>query len=134
MRGAPVAHASCGCQHPALRASDGACARQRAPRVELARRRSVRTCAGLRVIKDNMLPVPPLFRLINECSGTEWSEMYKVFNCGHRMEVYCSPENAEKVIEVSKSFNIDAQVVGRVEAIEGKSKVTVKSEYGEFTY
>jgi phosphoribosylformylglycinamidine cyclo-ligase len=89
---------------------------------------------GLHVIKDNMLPVPPLFRLINECSGTEWSEMYKVFNCGHRMEVYCSPENAEKVIEVSKSFNIDAQVVGRVEAIEGKSKVTVKSEYGEFTY
>ena len=60
--------------------------------------------------------------------------MYKVFNCGHRMEVYVSPENAEKVIEVSKSFNIDAQVVGRVEAIEGKSKVTVKSEYGEFTY
>ena len=89
---------------------------------------------GLHVIKDNMLPVPPLFRLINECSGTEWSEMYKVFNCGHRMEVYVSPENAEKVIEVSKSFNIDAQVVGRVEAIEGKSKVTVKSEYGEFTY
>ena len=82
---------------------------------------------GLHVIKDNMLPVPPLFRLINECSGTEWSEMYKVFNCGHRMEVYVSPENAEKVIEVSKSFNIDAQVVGRVEAIEGKSKVTVKA-------
>ena len=91
---------------------------------------------GLLVVKDNMLPVPPLFRLIQECSGTDWSEMYKVFNCGHRMEVYCSPEDAEKVIEVSKSFDIHAQVVGRVEAIEGggKSKVTVKSEYGEFTY
>ena len=91
---------------------------------------------GLSVIKDNMLPVPPLFKLIQECSDTDWSEMYKVFNCGHRMEVYCSPEDAEKVIEVSKSFNIDAQVIGRVEALEGggKSTVTVKSEYGEFTY
>ena len=89
---------------------------------------------GLHVIKDNMLPVPPLFRLIQECSGTAWSEMYKVFNCGHRLEVYVRAEDAEAVIAVSKSFDIHAQVVGRVEAVQGRSKVTVKSEYGEFTY
>tara|TARA_B110000977_G_scaffold161491_2_gene206485 strand:+ start:9784 stop:11151 length:1368 start_codon:yes stop_codon:yes gene_type:complete len=89
---------------------------------------------GLHVIKDNMLPVPPLFKLIQDCSDTEWSEMYKVFNCGHRMEVYCSEEDAADVIAASTLFGIHAQVVGRVEACEGKSKVTVKSEYGEFTY
>jgi phosphoribosylformylglycinamidine cyclo-ligase len=89
---------------------------------------------GLHVVKDNMLPVPPLFRLIQECSGTDWSEMYKVFNCGHRMEVYCAEADAAKVIAASEHFGIHAQVVGRVEACEGKSKVTVKSEYGEFTY
>merc|ERR1712166_745916 len=89
---------------------------------------------GLRVVKDNMLPVPPLFKLIQECSGTEWSEMYKVFNCGHRLEIYVAPEHAETVIEISKKFGIDAQTVGRVEGKEGKSEVVVKSEYGEFTY
>jgi phosphoribosylformylglycinamidine cyclo-ligase len=89
---------------------------------------------GLHVIKDDMLPVPPLFRLIQYCSGTDWEEMYKVFNCGHRMEVYCDAATAEEVIRVSESFNVKAQVVGRVEACEGKSKVTVKSEHGEFTY
>merc|ERR1712166_36680 len=89
---------------------------------------------GLRVVKDNMLPVPPLFKLIQECSGTEWSEMYKVFNCGHRLEIYVAPEHAETVIEISKKFGIDAQTVGRVEAKEGKSEVVVKSEFGEFTY
>ena len=89
---------------------------------------------GLHVIKDDMLPVPPLFRLIQDCSGTDWEEMYKVFNCGHRMEVYCDAATAEEVIRVSESFNVKAQVVGRVEACEGKSKVTVKSEHGEFTY
>ena len=89
---------------------------------------------GLHVIKDDMLPVPPLFRLIQECSGTDWGEMYKVFNCGHRMEVYCDPKDAAKVIEASESFGIPAKIVGRVEACEGKSKVTVKSEHGEFTY
>jgi len=89
---------------------------------------------GLRVVKDNMFPIPPLFRLIQECSNTEWSEMYKVFNCGHRLEFYCSPENAQKIIDISQSFNIDARVVGRVEAKEGKSEVVVESEYGEFTY
>src|SRR5574344_123093 len=85
-----------------------------------------------RVIKDNMFPVPPLFRTIAEQSGTDWSEMYKVFNMGHRLEVYLSPENAEKVIEISKSFNIEAQIIGHVE--EGEKSLTIKSEFGEFNY
>ena len=85
-----------------------------------------------KVIKDNMFPVPPLFKLIHDQSGTDWKEMYKVFNMGHRMEIYVSPENAEKVIEISKSFNIDAQIVGRIE--EGEKSLTIKSEYGEFNY
>ena len=85
-----------------------------------------------RVIKDNMFPVPPLFKIIQECSGTDWAEMYKVFNMGHRLEVYVTPEDAEKVIAISKSFNIDAQVVGRIE--EGKKSLLIKSEYGEFEY
>jgi len=85
-----------------------------------------------RVIKDNMFPVPPLFKIIQEQSGTDWAEMYKVFNMGHRLEVYVAPEDAEKVISLSKSFNIDAQVVGRIE--EGKKSLLIKSEYGEFEY
>ena len=85
-----------------------------------------------RVIKDNMFPVPPLFRAIQEESQTDWSEMYKVFNMGHRLEVYVAPEMAEKVIAISKSFNIDAQIVGHIE--EGKKSLTIKSEFGEFNY
>lgn len=85
-----------------------------------------------RVVKDNMFPVPPLFKIIQDCSGTDWAEMYKVFNMGHRLEVYVSPEDAEKVIAISKSFNIDAQVVGRIE--EGKKSLLIKSEFGEFEY
>jgi phosphoribosylformylglycinamidine cyclo-ligase len=73
-----------------------------------------------------------LFRAIQEESQTDWSEMYKVFNMGHRLEVYVSPEMAEKVIEISKSFNIDAQIVGHIE--EGKKSLTIKSEFGEFNY
>ncbi len=84
------------------------------------------------VVKDNMFPIPPLFRTIAEESGTDWQEMYKVFNMGHRLEVYVSPEDAEKVIEVSKSFNIDAQVVGHIE--EGPRSLTILSPYGEFHY
>ena len=84
------------------------------------------------VVKDNMFPVPPLFKLIQEQSGTDWSEMYKVFNMGHRMEIYVAPENAEKVIELSRSFNIDAQVVGHIE--EGPKSLTIKSEFGTFEY
>ena len=85
-----------------------------------------------RVIKDNMFPVPPLFRAIAEQSGTNWSEMYKVFNMGHRLEVYLSPEHAQTVIDISRSFNIDAQIVGRVE--EGPRSLTIESEFGKFTY
>lgn len=85
-----------------------------------------------RVIKDNMFPVPPLFRIIKEQSGTDWQEMYKVFNMGHRMEIYVSPETAEKVIAISKSFNIDAQTIGHIE--EGTKSLTIKSEFGEFNY
>ena len=85
-----------------------------------------------RVVKDNMFPIPPLFKVIHDESGTDWKEMYKVFNMGHRMEIYVSPENAEKVIETSKSFNIDAQVVGHIE--EGQKSLTIMSEYGKFEY
>ncbi|MDD2602079.1 MAG: AIR synthase related protein [Prevotella sp.] len=85
-----------------------------------------------KVIKDNMFPVPPLFRIIHECSGTDWKEMYQVFNMGHRMEIYVRPEMAAQVIETSQSFGIDAQVVGHIE--KGERSLTIKSEYGEFNY
>ena len=87
----------------------------------------------LHVIKDNLFPAPPLFRLIQEQSGTGWQEMYKVFNMGHRMELYVPESIAPDIIEISKSFDIDAQVIGRVEEAPAK-KVTVKSEYGTFVY
>ncbi|MEF2622967.1 MAG: AIR synthase-related protein, partial [Xylanibacter rarus] len=85
-----------------------------------------------KVVKDNMFPVPPLFRMIREESQTDWKEMYKVFNMGHRMEIYVKPEFAEKVINISKSFNIDAQIIGHIE--EGEKSLTIKSEFGEFNY
>ena len=85
-----------------------------------------------RVVKDNMFPVPPLFRLIKELSGTDWREMYQVFNMGHRMEIYVQPEMAERVIEISKSFNIDAQIIGHIE--EGARSLTIQSEFGTFNY
>lgn len=85
-----------------------------------------------RVVKDNMFPVPPLFRAIQECSGTEWKEMYQVFNMGHRMEIFVSPEIAEKVIAISQSFNIDAQIIGHID--EGKRSLTIQSEFGTFEY
>lgn len=87
----------------------------------------------VRVVKDNLFPVPPLFRLIREQSGTDWAEMYKVFNMGHRLEIYLAPERADEVIAVSKSFGIDAQVVGHVEPGE-KKELIIRSEFGEFTY
>ena len=85
------------------------------------------------IIKDNLFPVPPLFQLIQKESNTDWKEMYKVFNMGHRMEIYVAPALAESIIEISKSFNIDAQIVGRVEAATTK-KLTITSEFGEFNY
>ena len=88
---------------------------------------------GKHVIKDNLFPVPPLFKLIQEQSGTDWKEMYKVFNMGHRMELYVAPEDADAVIEISRSFNIDAQVVGRVEEAP-ENRLTIMSEYGTFEY
>ncbi|GAA0556204.1 AIR synthase related protein [Chitinophaga japonensis] len=88
---------------------------------------------GLHVIKDRLFPAPPLFRLIQEQSGTGWQEMYKVFNMGHRMELYVPEAIAADIIKISQSFQVDAQIVGRVEAAPAK-KVTVKSEYGVFVY
>lgn len=85
-----------------------------------------------RVIKDNMFPVPPLFKAIAQESGTDWAEMYKVFNMGHRLEIYVAPKFADKVIALSKSFNIDAQIVGHIE--EGPRSLTIRSEFGEFNY
>ena len=85
-----------------------------------------------KVVKDNMFPVPPLFRAIHECSGTDWREMYQVFNMGHRMEIYVRPEVAEQVIAISQSFNIDAQIVGHIE--EGPKSLTINSEFGTFEY
>jgi len=88
---------------------------------------------NLHVIKDNLFPVPPLFQLIQEQSGTDWKEMYQVFNCGHRMELYVSENIANDIIAISQSFGIEAQIVGRVEASTSK-KLTIQSEYGVFEY
>ncbi len=88
---------------------------------------------NLHIIKDNLFQVPPLFKLIQEQSKTDWNEMYQVFNCGHRMELYVSPEIAEDIISISNSFNVEARIVGRVEASRSK-KLTIKSDYGEFLY
>lgn len=87
----------------------------------------------LHIIKDNMFPVPPLFKMIQEQSGTEWQEMYKVFNMGHRMELYVPENIATDLIIISKSFNVDAQIIGRCEKAE-KKKLTIKSDEGVFTY
>lgn len=85
------------------------------------------------VIKDNMFPTPPLFEMIQEESGTSWEEMYKVFNMGHRMELYVPEEIAEKIIAISEEFNVNGQIIGRVEASDEK-KLTIKSPHGEFLY
>lgn len=88
---------------------------------------------NVHVIKDNLFPVPPLFKTIKEQSGTDWAEMYKVFNMGHRLEVYLDAENAQKVIDVAQSFGIDAQIIGRVEASD-HTHLTINSEFGTFKY
>ena len=88
---------------------------------------------NLHVIKDNLFPVPPLFKTIQEESGTDWAELYKVFNMGHRLEVYLPKEYAQQVIDIAQSFGIDAQVIGRVETAE-KKKLTINSEFGTFVY
>ncbi|WP_034923360.1 AIR synthase related protein [Gillisia sp. CAL575] len=87
----------------------------------------------LHIIKDNLFEAPPLFKLIQKESKTDWKEMYQVFNMGHRMELYVNEEIAEKIISISKSFNVEAKIIGRVEASNGKS-LTITSEYGKFDY
>ena len=88
---------------------------------------------NLHVIKNNMFDVPFLFRMIQKESNTDWAEMYKVFNCGHRMELYVEPDFADEIINISNSFNIDAKIIGKVVNSDEK-KLTVKSEFGEFNY
>ena len=88
---------------------------------------------NIHVIKDNLFEIPPLFKLIQEESNTDWKEMYKVFNMGHRMEIYLPEEYAADIIEISKSFGVDAQIVGRCEA-SNKKELTIRSPYGEYKY
>jgi phosphoribosylformylglycinamidine cyclo-ligase len=88
---------------------------------------------NLHIIKDNLFPAPPLFRLIQEQSQTDWKEMYKVFNMGHRMELYVPADIADEIIRISESFHIEAQIIGRVEESDHK-QVTIRSEFGEFIY
>ena len=88
---------------------------------------------NLKVVKNNLFPVPPLFRLIHEQSGTDWKEMYKVFNMGHRLEVYLPREHAQQVIDIAQSFNIEAQIVGYCEASD-KKELLIESEFGRFEY
>lgn len=85
------------------------------------------------VVKDNLFPVPPLFAMIQSQSGTDWKEMYKVFNMGHRMEIYLSPEHAARVVAISRSFGIPAQVIGYVEAAD-EARLTITGEHGTFEY
>jgi len=88
---------------------------------------------NLHIVKDNLLPVPPLFKLIQQQSGTDWKEMYKVFNMGHRMEIYLDEKHAGEVISISQSFGVEAQIIGHVEPAAQK-QVTIKSPTGEYHY
>lgn len=88
---------------------------------------------SVHIIKDNLFPIPPLFKMIHQESQTSWQEMYKVFNMGHRMEIYTDPQTAQDIIAISKTFNVNAQIIGRVEE-NPKPKLTIKSEFGEFVY
>jgi phosphoribosylformylglycinamidine cyclo-ligase len=85
------------------------------------------------IVKDNLFPIPPLFELIQAQSATDWREMYKVFNMGHRFEIYLPPEMAQGVIEIAESFGVQAQIVGHVEACESR-RLTIKSDKGTFDY
>lgn len=88
---------------------------------------------NVHVVKDNLFPTPPLFKLIQQESGTDWKEMYQVFNMGHRLEVYLDPEKAQAVMDIAQSFGIEARIVGRVEASDRK-QLTIESPYGTFLY
>ncbi|MEZ4880490.1 MAG: AIR synthase-related protein, partial [Chitinophagales bacterium] len=85
------------------------------------------------IIKDRLFDIPPLFQIIQAESKTNWSEMYQVFNCGHRLEFYCEEQFANEIISIANSFNIDAKIIGRVEASPTK-KLTINSTYGTFEY
>ncbi len=87
----------------------------------------------LHIVKDNLFKTPPLFKIIQSESNTSWEEMYKVFNMGHRMELYVKPDSAKKIIEISKSFGVDAKVIGRVESSKEK-KLTISTENGIYNY
>ena len=89
--------------------------------------------SGLHVVKDNMMPVPPLFRLIQKQASYDWKEMYRVFNMGHRMEIYTSEKIAEQIIHLSKNFNIEASIIGHCESSQ-KASLTIESEFGSFNY
>jgi phosphoribosylformylglycinamidine cyclo-ligase len=88
---------------------------------------------NLHVVKDNLFPVPPLFRILQEQSETDWQEMYEVFNMGHRFEFYLPEEHAPIIIEIAKEFNVDAKIIGHVESSD-KKQLTIKSEFGVFSY
>lgn len=89
---------------------------------------------NVHIIKDNLFDLPPLFRIIHEESGTDWQEMYKVFNMGHRMEIYVAEEHAREMIEISQSYGVEAQIVGRVEANDTGTSLTIESPFGTFNY
>ena len=88
---------------------------------------------NVHVVKDQLFETPPLFTLIQKQSGTDWKEMYKVFNMGHRMELYVNKEHAQEIINISKQFGVNAKIIGKVEKYQGK-KLTIKSQHGEFVY
>ena len=88
----------------------------------------------LHIIKDNLFEIPPLFQLIQEESGTDWKEMYQVFNMGHRMEIYCDPKVADALIAISTSFNVDAQIIGSVANSATGKRLTITSDKGVFEY
>ena len=88
---------------------------------------------NVHVIKNNLFELPPLFKIIHEQSGTDWKEMYKVFNMGHRMEIYCDEESAKEMISIAAKYEMEAKIIGRVEASD-KNKLTIESEYGKFEY
>ena len=87
----------------------------------------------LHVIKDNLFPLPPLFRIIQQSAGTPWDEMYEVYNMGHRFEIYTNEQTAGEIIDLAAKLNIDAKIIGHTEAYVGH-KLTIKSEFGSFTY
>jgi phosphoribosylformylglycinamidine cyclo-ligase len=88
---------------------------------------------NLHVVKNNLFPLPPLFRIIHEQSGTDWKEMYRVFNMGHRFEIYTSEKNAAEIFKIASSFNLDARIVGYCEPSDSR-KLTIISDFGTFEY